>query len=173
MHFVTGAAMWHHLCLDMEVCTTNETQQDMDHLGALWFATSVPFLFAHFQSQLTELVIELTTLVGLTLLVVWQLDDDLYYSSIYCASVVLVVVAGSWIVNKGPPRMRLPWVITGAVLLVAGAVLFFVAGHGDNWVHGSWHVTGALGATFVIYGARDPTYMPDYHLMSDVFLNQP
>lgn len=172
MHFITAVALWYHSCNDLEVCATNDTQQSMDHLGALWFTTSMPLLLAHFKSQATELLVEVAIILGAVIMVSNKWEQDDMNCLLFSGAISVLVIGLTWIANHGPPPLRIPWVATGFSLLTAGGVLFFVAGHGDLWIHGSWHITGAVGATFAIYGARDPTYMPDYHLMSDVLLKR-
>lgn len=169
LHFVTAISLWYHSCRDAKWCRTSELQQDLDHIGGVWFATSIPILLAHFKMQAVEVLVQLFVIAGGIVLVMHNMENNIYYNLAFCMGVVIPTIAVTWGIRGGPPQMRVPWVVVGTILLTFGGIMFLVPLQDNIWIRGGWHIVGAIGAAFLIYGARDPNLLEGYHVLKDVF----
>ena len=157
---------WYHSCRDHSSCLSTETERRLDHAVALFAAISTLLLYGHFRYQLVESLLLLCVAGACGVFVVYDLDENQLYTSLFVLGVSFPIVGVTWAIRK-LPAVRVPWIIAGTVLLVAAGVLYLVD-HSSLWVHSMIHACGAFGCALVCYAARDPKLQQDYHLVSDL-----
>lgn len=160
--------VWYHACMDMDSCSVHPLQQDADHFMAMWFCTSMAVLFANFKRQLVEMLVELLLAGGAAVIIlVFKEDNNLDWTYTYCSVSSMFVIFTTW-AFAGPPNVRVGWTAIGTLLLLTALTLFLVEEHNNPLVHGSWHLSGAVGAAMLMYGTRDPALNTDYVLLQDI-----
>lgn len=172
-HAVMIAAATYHMCTEDAWCMDFNTQQDLDHIAAIWFVCSTVLLLANFKEQVVETIVQLLIVVGASVMVILEYEDRKLNMLLFCVGVCGVCLCATWyFYGEDPIQWRIPWVASGVLFLVAGGVIFWLPYHDNLWLQGSWHICGGLGAACLVYGTRDPNLNAGYHVMRDVFYGQ-